>query len=137
MPVNSNENQWQEWREPIDGSMMANSRKNNRVNARSGAISAEWTFGKFVSEVYFPFYERKWKHSTLMCNKHRITFHLCSEFAAPLLESFRRDELQDLLDRKADLKLSFSTVDHLRWDLSQIFEMAVSDGFTGRTRLGC
>jgi integrase len=67
-----------------------------------------------------------------MCNKHRINFHLCSEFATRLLESFKRDELQDLLDRKADLKLSFSTVDHLRWDLSQIFEMAVSDGIINR-----
>jgi integrase len=102
------------------------------INAKSGAISAEWTFGKFVSDIYFPFYERKWKHSTLMCNKHRINFHLCSEFAARLLDSFKRDELQDLLDRKADLKLSFSTVDHLRWDLSQIFEMAVADGIINR-----
>ena len=43
--------------------------------------------------------------------------------------SFRRDELQDFLDRKAKIeKLSSSVVDHLRWDLKQIFDMAVAEG---------
>jgi integrase len=42
-----------------------------------------------------------------------------------------RDELQALLDRKA-LTLSFSMVAHLRWDLKQIFDMAVAEGYLRR-----
>jgi hypothetical protein len=42
------------------------------------------------------------------------------------LSGFKRDELQDLLDEKAQT-LSFSVVDHLRWDLKQIFDMAVAE----------
>jgi integrase len=45
------------------------------------------------------------------------------------LAEFHRDELQDLLDLKAKLdELSFSVVDHLRWDLKQIFDMALAEG---------
>jgi integrase len=45
------------------------------------------------------------------------------------LSGFRRDELQDLLDLKAKRDgLSFSVVDHLRWDMKQIFDMAVAEG---------
>jgi integrase len=36
--------------------------------------------------------------------------------------------LQTLLDRKGE-SLSFSVVDHLRWDLKQIFDMAVAEGY--------
>ncbi len=46
--------------------------------------------------------------------------------------SFRRDELQDLLDEKAKAGLSFSVVDHLRWDMKQIFDMAVAEGHVER-----
>jgi integrase len=44
------------------------------------------------------------------------------------LGSFRRDELQSFLDRKSST-FSFSVVDHLRWDLKQIFDMAVAEGY--------
>jgi site-specific recombinase XerD len=44
------------------------------------------------------------------------------------LSSFRRDGLQDLLDEKTRSGLSFSTIDHLRWDLKQIFDMALAEG---------
>ena len=44
-----------------------------------------------------------------------------------LLHAIRREELQDFLDRKA-LDLSSSPVAHLRWFLSGIFKLAVSDG---------
>jgi hypothetical protein len=42
-----------------------------------------------------------------------------------------RDELQDLFDLKAS-EFSFSTFDHLRWDLKEIFDMAVSEGHRER-----
>jgi hypothetical protein len=48
------------------------------------------------------------------------------------LNDFHRDELQGLLDAKARAGLSFSLVSHLRWDLRQIFEMAVAEGYIER-----
>jgi integrase len=85
-------------------------------------------FDEFVEHVYLPFYRRKWKKSTIMTNEQRITQHLIPEFKDRQLADFTksRDELQDLLDRKG-ARLSFSIVDHLRWDLKQIFELAVEE----------
>jgi integrase len=87
-----------------------------------------WKFGEFVEQIYFPFYKRKWKASTAENNVNRVSVHLVSEFGERELASFRRDELQDLLDRKAKDRLSFSVVDHLRWDMKQVFDMAVAEG---------
>jgi integrase len=88
-----------------------------------------WKFGEFVEHVYFPYYSRKWKHSTRENNVNRISVHLVKPFEDRELLSFRRDELQDLLDVKAKKdELSFSVVDHLRWDMKQIFDMAVAEG---------
>ena len=64
-----------------------------------------------------------------MTNKDRMRQHLLSEFGACILGSFNREQLQDYLDRKAASGLSFSVVDHLRWDLKQVFDMAVAEGF--------
>ncbi len=87
-----------------------------------------WSFGEFVEQIYFPYYTRKWKHSTRENNINRVRVHLVSAFQDRELRSFRRDELQDLLDLKANVPLSFSVVDHLRWDLKQIFDMALAEG---------
>ena len=87
------------------------------------------TFGQFVETAYFAYYRRKWKSSTEENNVSRVNTHLVKPFAEREITSFQRDELQNLLDLKAKVeKLSFSVVDHLRWDLSQIFEMAVAEG---------
>src|ERR1019366_1374746 len=43
----------------------------------------------------------------------------------------RREDLQDLLDHKAPV-LSFSVVDHLRWHLRAIYDLAISEGATDR-----
>ena len=86
-----------------------------------------WKFGEFVEHVYFPYYTRKWKHSTRENNVNRVSVHLVAPFGDRELSGFRRDELQDLLDLKAKA-LSFSVVDHLRWDMKQIFDMAVAEG---------
>jgi integrase len=90
-----------------------------------------WKFGEFVTEVYVPYYSRKWKQSTRMNNVNRVAVHLVASFRDRKLSSFRRDELQDLLDGKAQA-LSFSVVDHLRWDLKQIFDVAVAEGLVER-----
>ena len=87
-------------------------------------------FGQFVEITYYGYYRRKWKSSTEGTNVNRVNTHLVAAFADRDITSFQRDELQDLLDLKAKVeKLSFSVVDHLRWDLSQIFEMAVAEGY--------
>jgi len=101
------------------------------LNSKRSEPSERKGFGEFVRDVYLPFYRRKWKRSTTMTNEDRLAHHLTSEFDARLLGSFDRDELQALLDRKSQA-LSFSVVDHLRWDLKQIFDMAVAEGYLHR-----
>jgi len=96
------------------------------INA-SADVNPNWTFGDFVEDVYFPFYRRKWKRSTKMTTQDRIEFHLVGEFKKRRLSEIKRDELQTFLDQKA-AKLSFSTVDHLKWDLVSIFKMAIAEG---------
>jgi len=89
-------------------------------------------FGEFVEEVFTRYYSRKWKASTRGSTVNRIQLHLVEAFRHRELSGLLRDELQDLLDSKAKRGLSFSIVDHLRWDLRQIFEMAVAEGFIDR-----
>jgi integrase len=91
-----------------------------------------WRFGEFVAEVYFPYYSRKWKASTRVNNMNRVSIHLVNGLGPLELSSFRRNGLQDLLDEKTRSGLSFSTVDHLRWDLKQIFDMALAEGLVTR-----
>jgi integrase len=100
------------------------------INA-SMDLNRNWTFGDFVEDVYFPFYRRKWKGSTKMTTPDRINFHLVGEFKKRGLSEIKRDELQTFLDQKA-AKLSFSMVDHLKWDLMSIFKMAVAEGYVRR-----
>src|SRR5437899_3751126 len=38
------------------------------------------TLKSFVEDVYFPFYQRKWKASTLMTNKDRIQREIVAQF---------------------------------------------------------
>jgi integrase len=102
------------------------------INLRFSSPAETCTFGDFVEHVYFPFYRRKWKGSTARENMGRVRHHLTGEFAAESLKNFRRDGLQSLLDRKAGMGRSFSVVDHLKWDLNQIFEMAVAEGYLRR-----
>ena len=100
----------------------------DRVNGNPQSPSESVRFEDFVNHVYFPFYRRKWKHSTATCNEDRIKRHVEPEFGECSLRAFTRTDLQDYLDRKAASGLSFSIVDHLRWDLKQIFGMAVAEG---------
>jgi len=101
------------------------------INNTLDQPSEEKRFGDFLRHIYLPFYRRKWKRSTAMTNKDRLAHHLTSEFGARPIGSFTRDDLQALLDRKGQT-LSFSVVDHLRWDLKQIFDMAVAEGYLQR-----
>jgi integrase len=84
-------------------------------------------FGPFVEGPYFDFYTRKWKASTAENNQQRVRTHLVEALRERDMASIRRDELQELLDAKSKTH-SFSVVDHLRWDLKQIFDMAIAEG---------
>jgi integrase len=90
------------------------------------AVTINMTMGQFIASVYYPFYRRKWKRSTAGNNINRVDTHVVGAFADRKVRQFRRDELQTFLDEKS-AALSFSMVDHLRWDLNQIFAMAVSE----------
>jgi integrase len=86
-----------------------------------------YTFEQFIKDVYLPFCRRNWKESTAGTSEQIVQTHLVPELGGCLLHGIRREELQDLLDRKA-LELSSSVVSHLRWFLSGIFKLALSDG---------
>ena len=100
------------------------------LNAADASDSGQ-TFRTFVESVFLPFYRRKWKRSTRMTTEHRIQFHLIQQFGEHRLVEITHDEMQAFLDMKAS-NLSFSTVDHLKWDLVAILRMAASEGHTRR-----
>ncbi len=115
--------------------------KSQAREAVNGIVTAEdakrqenqvWRFGEFVERVYFPYYSRKWKNSTRENNVNRVSVHLVAAFRERKLSTFKRDELQDVLDAKVKSGLSFSVVDHLRWDMKQVFDMAVAEGHIQR-----
>lgn len=98
----------------------------------AGLAPSSTTWGDFVNSTYLPFYRRKWKISTKETNEARIRAHLTPRYGARTLASFRRDELQDLLDAKARAGLSYSVVAHLRWDLRQVLRMALEEEILSR-----
>jgi site-specific recombinase XerD len=102
------------------------------INARGATPSASCKFGDFVKVQYWLFYERKWKRTTAQENRSRVACHLIPVFHDRALSSINRDELQKVLEEKTGAGLSYSVVAHLRWDLNQIFKMAVSEGFLQR-----
>src|ERR1051326_1001921 len=84
------------------------------------------TVKTFLEETFFPLFSRKWKRSTLNTNQDRIDREIGGAFGERLLALLTREELQTFLDSKANL--SYSTVAHLRWDLKQMFDLAMSEG---------
>lgn len=98
------------------------------INCRADAPSPTKRWGEFVNNTYLPFYRRKWKRSTASTNEHRLALYLEPIYGERSLGSITRDELQTMLDGMAQRGLSFSVVAHTRWDLKQIFRMAISEG---------
>jgi len=107
----------------------------SELNARGDAVTEDMSLGQFVECVYYPFYTRKWKRSTAANNINRVNVHVVGAFGNRKLTEFRRDDLQGFLDGKGEV-LSFSMVDHLRWDLKQIFEMAVAEDLIRKNPAG-
>jgi len=81
---------------------------------------------EFVNQVYLPFQRGKWKESTKETSEQRIRVHLLQERGNDQMGGFSPSGLQAFLERKA-ATMSFSVVDHLRWDLGSLFEMAVAE----------
>jgi integrase len=86
-----------------------------------------YTFSGYLEDVFLPLCRRKWKESTRMTTEQRMMFHLKPAFGGQALRSITREQLQALLDEKAET-LSRSIVGHLRWDLNNIMNTAMSDG---------
>ncbi len=102
------------------------------LRASHGKVASNMSLAQFIEGVYFPFYKRKWKHSTTENNVNRVKTHITPLFGQRRITDFRRDELQSFLDEKCASGLSFSMVDHMRWDLKQIFEMAAVEDLIGK-----
>jgi integrase len=99
------------------------------INSSVAEPTPDFEFGTFIRQIYFPFYRRKWKASTAACNVGRVGLYLVQPFEKRALRAFSRDDLQTFLDQKAREGFSYSIVAHLRWDLRQIFRMAVVEGY--------
>jgi integrase len=117
------------------------------LNEAKGAT--EYTLQGYARTVVFPWYRRSWKPSTAKTTEDRIDHHILKELGNQPLSFFTRETLQNFLDKKAASKrkprrkkgkenvegkelLSHSTIAHLRWDLRQLFRMAVNDGLLPR-----
>ena len=81
----------------------------------------------FIAQTYLPFQRGKWKKSTQGTSENRIIHHVVKGLGDTAIKDFSLTSLQAFLDGKADEGLSFSMVDHMRWDLSAILEMAVAE----------
>lgn len=99
------------------------------INGGDRTISAVRppTVAEFLEEVYLPFYRRKWKESTSGTSENRIQTHIGKDLGCERLSKLTLAKLQEYLEQKASTGLSFSVVDHLRWDLSSMFDMAVAE----------
>jgi integrase len=101
----------------------------------SKQLTRDIALGAFVEHHYIPFGEKKWKSSTAITTKQRLRQHLVhGEFAYTRLCDLNRENMQLFLDRMGIG--SFSLVNHLRWDLKAICELAVSDGLIERNQAG-
>jgi integrase len=85
------------------------------------------SLGEFIERTYLVFQRKKWKASTAGTSENRIRHHIVKGIGNNAIGALTLTSLQTFLDRKADEGLSFSVVDHLRWDLSSVFEMAIAE----------
>jgi len=99
------------------------------INARRMGQSETYKFGDFVERIYLPFFRLKWKKSTLMTNEARLRQYLLPEFGEAALGQITRQQLQRFLEQRTADGYSYSTVAHVRWDLSKIFKLARTDGY--------
>jgi integrase len=97
--------------------------RDNREEGRRRQATCEKTaIGGLMLEAYVGA-----SKSTQGTSENRIKHHIMKDLGDAALKDFSLTGLQAFLEQKANAGLSFSVVDHLRWDLSAIFEMAVAE----------
>jgi len=85
------------------------------------------TFSTFVDQRYKPEVLPNLKYATRESYKGLLEKHLVPQFGEKLLCDLTRSELQAFLNRKLESGLSWETVNHLRWLMSAVLEVAVAD----------
>ena len=83
---------------------------------------------EFIGRVFLPFQHGKWKTSTLGTSEQRINGHIVKDLGNVGITKFTPRSLQAYLQEKFEAGLSYSTVQHLRFDLKAIFRLAVAEG---------
>ncbi len=96
-------------------------------------VSNQMTVKGFVENVSLPFHRQHWRKLTDESRTDSITLHIIGAFGSRILSELRLEEMQTWLDSlftSADgtKRMAYTTVDHLRWDLKQIFDLAVAKG---------
>src|SRR4030095_16329699 len=86
-----------------------------------------YTFLRFIEEIYLPLCRGQWKVSTGMTEESSLQVHLVGSLSQRMMHEISRIELQCLLDSKSN-ELARSGVDHLRFRLRSIFQLALSEG---------
>ena len=94
-------------------------------NAAKAEVPQSITLEDFATTVFFPFYKRKWKPLSYKSRTVSIQHYIVGTFGSRRLDEITRDDMQLFLDGLKDL--AYTTVDHLRWDLKQLMDLAVAE----------
>jgi integrase len=105
-------------------------KNNNKPVTATSRAQPDITLKEFVNTIYFPFYRHRWKRVSDDPRTRSITRHIVGDLGDRPLRSLKRNELQDLLDRRKHMAKTM--VDHLRWDIKQILDFAVAEGILER-----
>jgi len=102
------------------------------INTELGHNTIElFTFKSFLEKVYLPIFRQKWKASTAETEEYRLQAHLVRSIGDQLLHRIDRDRLQAVLNSAARA-VGRDVLDHLRFRLRSIFELAISEGVIER-----
>src|SRR5262249_49046925 len=93
-------------------------------------INSQVTTKEFVESVFLPFARKRWKPITDAARTDSIKRYIVAPLGNSAVASLKRDELQALLDGLKNMARSM--VDHLRWDIKQILDLAVAEGIIPR-----
>ena len=104
------------------------------INSGTGPPgSVDPTLEEFVEKDFFPFHRQNWRRLTAESRMDSIRRHILRPLGKRRLSTLTLDEMQSLLDqlftaRDGSKQMARSTVNHIRWDIKQIFDLAVVRG---------